>query len=247
MSNLQTARDQWRQLAVPIFVMAVLVAGGGYFYFSNPSEEAQQRQNICRNWGYTDEASLARCARSQNEADAVIAPKFQQAKRNAIRQFNSELDGLSNSKTLAVETDYSPGQLGPIEKATGGMFPSVTSHEKAALEGQRFKLTGRIVTETPDLSDDNNEGKPWEPRAYSLWGPEAKSKNAVPAMLGLDIEGLNRYERKFIQDHCGMIGFTRCDAVILGHVGTIKRDEMLEYRGIIVDEVTINPMEADGD
>jgi len=66
----------------------------------------------------------------------------------------------------------------------------------------------------------------------------------MSAVIDIDIESLNRDERAFIQDHCEMISFTRCDAVIFGHVGRVSEqsDSELSYTGIVVDEIVIQPI-----
>ena len=114
------------------------------------------------------------------------------------------------------------------------------------LEGQKYKLAGRIITNTPDPSDSENEYKTWEPQTFDLWAPMPKAKNVMADIVKLDIDSLNRDERAFIKDRCGIISYVRCDAVIFGHVGTVQeeRDIGLRYRGMIVDEVIINPIDA---
>ena len=72
-----------------------------------------------------------------------------------------------------------------------------------------------------------------------------KAKNAIPASIDLDIESLNRDERQLIQSHCEIVSFTECRVVVLGHIGRISErgDAYIEYRGIVVDQVDIRPID----
>jgi len=241
-SNFKTFPPLWQRHLSPI-VFSILLAGGLLYWFtSGPSQEERQRESVCKNWGYEDEKSLARCRKSQSDVDAVIAPNFRRARLKSIGDFNRELSGWSQNRTTTNEADYAPAELKEIAMAVGGVFGSSRKNE-TALEGQKFKIAGRIVTQTPDQSD-HGPFKTWEPQSYELWGPMPKAKNVMPEIVRLDIESLNRDGRQFIQNHCEIVGFTRCDAVIYGHVGTVTEEKVLHirYRGIIADEIQISPL-----
>jgi hypothetical protein len=236
------SRSQWKQLIFPSAVSLLIFGGIVYLFSTHKSDEELQRESVCKNWGYDDDQSLAKCRQSQAGVDAVIAPKFQRAKLKTITDFDQELASSAQNRIMANEVDYKTAGIGEIAKAVGGSM-GFGGKNDAGLEGQKFKLTGRIVTETPDQSDPDPD-RTWEPQSYELWGSIPKAKNVMPDIVRLDIESLNRDERKFVQDHCEMVSFTRCDAVVLGHVGTVSEDKdiHLRYRGIIADEVVISPI-----
>lgn len=242
MATLQrkASQSQWKQLIYPGAVSLLIFCAAAYFFSNHKSDEELQRESVCKNWGYDDDHSLAQCRQSQAGVDAVIAPKLKRAKLAAIIHFDDELYKTAQNRTIANEADYRAASIGEIEKAIGGAL-DFRSENDAALEGQKFKLVGRIVTETPDQSEPD---QPWEPQSYELWGPIPSAKDAIPANVSLDIELLNRDERKIVQENCEMVGVTRCDAVVFGHVGTVRQDNDLHvrYRGIIADEIVISPM-----
>lgn len=242
-SNTKSSRSQLKQMLFPTAFSILIIGGLAYWFTRGPSQEEAQRQSICKNWGYEDPQSLARCARSQADVDAVIAPKFHQAKMKAISSFDEALNKASQNRTVVSEADYKQAHIAEIEKAIGG--PNFPSRSSEALEGQKFKLAGRIITQTPDQSDPADAPREWEPQSFQLWGPVPKGDNTMPNILSLDIESLNRDERKFIQDHCDIVSFAKCSAVVFGHVGTVKDENVLglHYRGLIADEVMISPVD----
>ncbi len=241
-----------RDSVVTWIAALILVGGGAYWYWSTPSEEARHREQECRNWGYTDAESLARCRASEREATAVIEPKFRQAAMRAVSTFNKQVAGLATNKTVAQEADYTPASIRDVSKALGGIAAIILPKGHFPLEGRRFKVLGRIITETPDPSDSSgdtdsdNDPPAWQPRTYQLWGPFPKAKNAMPDTVQLDIESLNRSERQFIQNHCEMVSLTECNAVIWGHAGRISEGDNsgIQYRGLVVDQVEIQAIDV---
>jgi hypothetical protein len=231
-------------------LIAAVLSGGAYWYWSTPSDEAHQRERECKNWGYADSKSLARCRDSQKEASAVIAPKFRQAALKEVSEFNTHIAALAASGTVASDSDYPLANIHDVSKALGGMIPLMLGKGRVALEGKRFKISGRIITETPDpnddggSSDDDRSEKSWQPQFYQLWGTLSKAKDVTPDTVNLDIESLNRGERRFIQKHCEMASLTECNATIWGHVGRISQNDnsLLQYGGVIVDQVEIQPI-----
>ena len=232
--------------------VALLVGGAGYWYWSTPSEEARHREQECRNWGYTDAESLARCRASEREASAVIEPKFRQAAMRAVSTFNKQVAALATNMTVAKEADYTLTSIRDVSRALGGMVAFIFPKDHFPLEGRRFKLAGRIITETPDPSDssgdtDSDSDPPaWQPRTYELWGPFPKGKGVMADTVRLDIESLNRSERQFIQDHCEMVSLTECNAVVWGHAGRISEGDNsgIQYRGIVVDQVEFQAIDV---
>jgi hypothetical protein len=241
-SQFRASRSQWKHLIYPSAVSLLIFGGIVYLFSTHKSDDELQRESVCKNWGFDDDQSLAKCRQSQAGVDAVIAPKFQRAKLREITNFNQELANSAQHRAATNESDYKSASIGEIAKAVGGAI-GFSGKNDTALEGQKFKLVGRILTETPDQSDPDQD-RTWEPQSFEIWGPMPKAKSAMPDIVRLDIESLNRDERKLIQDHCEMVSFARCDAVIFGHVGTVSEDKdiHLRYRGIIADEVLINPI-----
>lgn len=233
-------------------LIAAVIGGGAYWYWSTPSDEARQRERECKNWGYSDSENLARCRDSQKEADAVIAPKLKQTALREVTGFNNQIAALAGNRTDVPESDYAPANIHDISKALGGIVPIMSGSGHVALEGRRFKLTGRIITETPDPNDDGRSGdddssdKTWQPQTYQLWGAMPKAKDVMPDIVTLDIESLNRAERQLIQKHCEMVSLTECHAIVWGHVGRVGQEDNspLQYGGVIVDQVEIQPIDV---
>jgi hypothetical protein len=233
-------------------LIAAVLGGGAYWYWNTPSDESRQRERECKNWGYSDSESLARCRDSQKEADAVIAPKFRQIALKKVAEFNNQLAAFARNRTIASESDYAPANIHDVSKALGGIASFTLGNGRVALEGKSFKLSGRIITETPDPNEDSGGGdddssdRTWQPQTYQLWSAIPKAKDAMPDIVNLDIESLNRDERQFIQKHCGIVSLTQCNGTIWGHVGRINEgdDTPLHSGGVVVDQMEIAPIDV---
>lgn len=255
MDKRNRSQGRWVQLdsdrIVRWALITAVIGGGLYWYWSTPSDEARQRERECKSWGYSDSDSLTRCRDSQKEADAVIAPKFRQTALKEIAEFNSQITALSSNRTAASESKYAPGNIHDVSKALGWIVPITLGNGHVALEGERFKLTGRIITETPDPNedsggDDDSSDRTWQPQTHQIWGAMPKAKDAMPDTVSIDIESLNRDERQFIEKHCEIISLTECNGTIWGHVGRISQadNSPLQYSGVIVDQVEIKPIDV---
>jgi hypothetical protein len=101
-----------------------------------------------------------------------------------------------------------------IAEAAGGILGFIISNDKAEIpaEGQRVKVSGLIVVHEPDPENA-------EPRYFTLEA-ETYPQDITPTTVNLDFESLNRYERQFIINRCGL-SVTTCRATVLGKIGAI--------------------------
>lgn len=239
----------WRTDAIYWVAVSALVASGGYWYWSSPSGDAKRREQVCKDWGFTDEGSLARCRESQEESDIIIGPKVRQAALKAVSAFDQQLGALTINKTIAKTENYKSANIGDISKTLGGIAPILLTNTHFPLEGARLKLVGRLITNTPDPNDEESAERDnapaWQPQTYQLWSGFSKAKNVMPIMIDLDIESLNRDERQFIRTHCEIVSLTQCNAIVWGHVGRISENENsgFQYRGIVVEQIDIRPID----
>lgn len=243
--NLSSPPNSRKTKTAKIALFVLLVAGAGYWYFTKPSEEALNREKICKHWDYTDDASLNRCRNSDADMNAVITPRYNAAMRKQINDFNLSLAAISKNQTSTDVSGYEHADIAAVSKAIGSIMPIWKKPRDEPLLGKRLVVEGQIVTDTPQPEDEEGgEASPkWKPRTYSLWGVMPKGKNAMLPMLKIDIESLNRDERKFIQSNCEIVSFVKCKAVVYGHVGRIEdeSDSVIQYEGIVLDQVDIKP------
>lgn len=244
---------------------AFIIAASVLAIANRPDPKASERERSCKFWGVTDDSILARCRESGQQERAATAPLKRAAVQREIDLFNKGLSALAAAKTKANEADYPSLNIEDAAIAAGGImgmvFGSVNSVTFPA-KNRPAKLVGLIVSHQPDPEDDPNQ-RTWQPRSFTLesemgWQRSTSEKGGnpvMPAIINLDIESLNRYERQFIIDHCRPLWaaeavstlaavISPCRAAVWGHFDEIvsRRAGEIRYIGLVAEQVDIDSL-----